>query len=216
MHRNPRLHRHKRIKEIIWSVHLAEKDMLVLVPTAVLVAHLSAIRLPLAPLLFPPGRPVSVGVTTLTKAQGKDSIALPRLIAWVSPSTLMEMLLWTRWQMYIATSNRPKQGKSNKHRYHHRCKHHRLHQCSTSKPSSNDCKHLVVLWPHDLHNARQELTIHMWRPLLGSLSPPLRRHNSTPCHQQQHSRPRTTRLRTCNLHTHMRMLHHHRCTTLRS
>lgn len=210
MHHSPWLHNSLRpVKEIIWSAHLAGKeDTLVLVPTAVLVARLSALRPPPS-LLFLPGQPVVV--TILTKAaQGKDSTALPRPIALVSPSILMEMLLWTRWQMCIANSNRPKQGKP---RLHHQCKHSRLHRCSTNnpQPSSN----LVVVWPLGLHNARQESPIHMCRPLLGRLSPPLRRHNSTLSQQQQHSRLRTTRLRTCNLHTHMRT-YHRRCTMPRS
>jgi hypothetical protein len=210
MHRSPWLHNHRPFKGIIWSAHLVGKeDTLVLVPMAVLVARLSAIRPPPVPLLFLPGQPVVV--TKLTKAQGKDSTALPRPIAWVSPSILMEMLLWTRWQMCIVNSNRSKQGKAKCHRHR---KHYRLHQCSTNspQPSSNNCKHLVVVWPLGLHNVRQESPIHMCRPLLGRLSPRLRRHNSTSSHKQRHSRLRTIRLRTCNLHIHMRTRHHRRCT----
>lgn len=207
MHRSPWLHSHHRpVKEIIWSAHLAGKeDTLVLVPTAALVARLSAIRPPL-PHPFLPGQPVVV--TILTKAQqGKDNTALPLPTAWVSLSILTEMLLWTRWQMCIVNSNRSKRGKP---RRHHQCKHYRLHQCST-----NNRKHLVVVWPHGPHNVRQESSIHMYRPLLGRLSPPPRHHNSTSFQQQRHSRLRTTRLRTCNLHTHMRT-RHRRCTMARS
>lgn len=140
MHRSLWPHNHKPVKEIIWTAHLAGKeDTLVLVPMAVLVAPLSAIRPPPVPLPLLPGHPVVV--TILTKAQGKDSTALPRPTAWVSPSILMEMLLWTRWQMYIVNSNRPKQGKPRRHRH---CKDYRLHQCSTNNPQPN-CNHLVVV-----------------------------------------------------------------------
>jgi len=214
MRRSPWLHNHRPVKEIIWSAHLAGKeDTLVLVPMAVLVARLLATRPPPVPLPFLPGQPVVV--TILTKAQGKDSTALPRPTAWVSPSILMEMLLWTRWQMCIVNSNRPKQGKPRRHRHR---KHYRLHQCNTNnpQPSSNNCKHLVVVWPYGLHNVRQESPIHMCRLLLGRLSPRLSRHNSTSSHQQRHSRVRTTRLRMCNLHTHMQTRHHRRSTMPRS
>jgi hypothetical protein len=86
-----------------------------------------------------------VVATILTKAlQGKDSTVPPRPTAWASPSILMEMLLWTRWQMCTVTSNRPKRGKARRHR---QCKHYHLHQFSTNnpQPSSNNCKDLVVL-----------------------------------------------------------------------
>ena len=200
--------------------------MLALVPMAVLVAHLSANR-PVVPLPFRPGRTAAAVVTILTKVQGKDSIVLRRPTAWVSHSTLMETLLWTQWQMCIVNSNINininsssssninnnsnsnrwlKQGKPNKHRRHRRCKRPCLHQCNTSSPqlSSNNCK-LLVVSPHGLDNVR---LIHMCRPLLGRLRPPLRCHSSTRYPQQRNSSLRTPRLRMYNPHIHMRTRRH--------
>jgi hypothetical protein len=210
-----------KLKGIIWSARLAGKGTLVLVPTAVLVVHLSTIPLPALPRLLHQGRLAVVMLAALTKVQGKSSLGLRHRTAWEFPSTLMAMLLWTRWQTYIATSNNRwfKQDRCSRYKLPLQCNRHRQHQCNTSnpQPSPNNCKHLVPP-PHGLRNARWTWLILIYspligkRPIIGKRPAQHRRHSSTLQLHRHNSSPRTTRPRTCRLHTHMRMRLHHRYT----
>jgi hypothetical protein len=136
------LHHHwvkNNLKGIFWSVQLAGMATLASVPMVVLAAHLSIIPLPDLPPPFHLGQPVVAVSAALTKAQGKDSIGQRHPTAWESPLILMEMLLWTRWQMYIANSSSNsnrwfRQGKYNRHKRPRRCNPHLLHQRNISNP----------------------------------------------------------------------------------
>src|SRR5579863_2585538 len=100
-----------------------------LAPTAVLVVHPPSIPLPALPRLLHPRRLVVVVLTVSTKVRDKDSIGLRHQTAWALPSTLMEMLQWTRWRTYIANNNTSssssnrwcKQDKYSRHKYPRRC-----------------------------------------------------------------------------------------------
>jgi hypothetical protein len=133
-------HRAKvNLSRISWSVQSAGKATLASVPTAVLVAHPSIIPLPDPPPPFHPGQLVVVVLATSTKGLGKDIIEQRRQTAWESPLILMEMLLWTRWQTFIASSSSSsrsnrlcKQGRYNRHKRPHQCNPHLRHQPNIS------------------------------------------------------------------------------------